>query len=230
HNIAQEKFHQTCYYAQLAQLTLILNEIFDLLLNYKCHYSDIYPSNALKKCPLKRLFPMYYELILKPIDLTIIRNKLDNGEYLSYDLFEQDLLLLFNNAITYCGEDSDVGRAVKELEIYFINILKINYQSTLNLFNNMNNKDKNQRNLNILQDFITRLHQKEIFDGQIREILYNIIYTIDNNTSIVYKTVLTNTTNTSRTTKNISTNDCIVHCRCGSVYDETSLVQCYACQ
>ena len=78
---------------------MILNEIFHLLLNYKCHHSDIYPSNALKKCPLKRLFPMYYEIILKPIDLTIIRNKLDNGEYLSYDFFEQDLLLLFNNAI-----------------------------------------------------------------------------------------------------------------------------------
>jgi len=42
---------------------------------------------------------MYYEIILKPIDLTIIQNKLDNGDYLSYDLFEQDLLLLFNNAI-----------------------------------------------------------------------------------------------------------------------------------
>jgi hypothetical protein len=42
---------------------------------------------------------MYYEIILKPIDLTIIRNKLDNGDYLSYDLFEQDLLLLFKNAI-----------------------------------------------------------------------------------------------------------------------------------
>lgn len=94
-----ELIDQTCYYAQLAQLNLILNEIFDLLLNYKCLYTDIYPSNALKKCPLKRLFPMYYELILKPIDLTMIRNKLDNGEYLSYDSFEQDFLLLFNNAM-----------------------------------------------------------------------------------------------------------------------------------
>jgi hypothetical protein len=94
-----ELIDKTCYYAQLAQLTFILNEIFELLLNYKCNNSDIYPTNALKKCPLKRLFPMYYELILIPIDLTIIRNKLDSGEYLSYDLFEQDLLLLFNNAI-----------------------------------------------------------------------------------------------------------------------------------
>ena len=42
---------------------------------------------------------MYYEIISKPIDLTIIRNKLDNGEYFSYDLFEQDFLVLFTNAI-----------------------------------------------------------------------------------------------------------------------------------
>ncbi len=68
-------------------------------MNYKCQNSDIYPSNALKKCPLKRLFPMYYEIILKPIDLTIIRTKLDNGDYFSYQSFEQDLLLLFTNAI-----------------------------------------------------------------------------------------------------------------------------------
>jgi hypothetical protein len=42
---------------------------------------------------------MYYEIILKPIDLTIIRTKLDNGDYFSYQTFEEDLLLLFTNAI-----------------------------------------------------------------------------------------------------------------------------------
>jgi hypothetical protein len=42
---------------------------------------------------------MYYEIILKPIDLTIIRTKLDNGDYFSYQSFEEDLLLLFTNAI-----------------------------------------------------------------------------------------------------------------------------------
>jgi hypothetical protein len=94
-----ELIDSTCYYAQLGQLTFILNEIFDLILNYRCENSDIYPSNALKKCPLKRLFPMYYEIILKPIDLTIIRSKLDNGDYLAYRFFEEDLLLLFRNAI-----------------------------------------------------------------------------------------------------------------------------------
>ncbi|CAF1451688.1 unnamed protein product, partial [Adineta steineri] len=218
-----ELIDKTCYYAQLAQLTLILNEIFDLLLNYKCPNSDIYPTNALKKCPLKRLFPMYYEIISKPIDLTIIRNKLDNGDYFSYNSFEQDLLLLFTNAITYCGEDSDVGRAVKDLQIYFLDILKIEYQSTIDLFNNMNEENKNERNLNILKDFITRLHEKEVLNGQCREILYDAIFTIDNSLSITIPT------NTHQTPKNTLINKFIIHCRCGSFYDETALVQCYAC-
>jgi hypothetical protein len=94
-----ELIDNTCYYAQLAQLTLVLNEIFELISHYKCQNSDVTPSQALKKCPLKRLYPAYYEIITKPIDLTLIRNKLDNGEYLSFHLFEQDLLLLFKNAI-----------------------------------------------------------------------------------------------------------------------------------
>ena len=89
----------------------------------------------------------------------------------------------------------------------------------------MNDNDKSDRNRNILQNFITNLHRKEVTNGQIRETLYDIIFNIDNNSPIVYKTVLTNTPKS----KPIPTNDCIVHCRCGSFDDETSLVQCYAC-
>ncbi len=94
----------------------------------------------------------------------------------------------------------------------------------------MSEENNNERNLKIFKDFITCLHEKEIVNGQIREILYETIFNIDNISSIVYKTIVPNTTSTHRTTKHILTNDCIIHCRCGSVYDETLLVQCYACQ
>jgi hypothetical protein len=70
-----------------------------LIVNYKCVNEDTTPSNVIKKCPSKRLFPAYYEIITRPIDLIMIKNKLENGEYSSFDLFEQDLLLLFKNAI-----------------------------------------------------------------------------------------------------------------------------------
>ena len=94
-----ELIDESCYYAQLAQLTVILNEIFESILHYKCADEDIIPSIVLQKCPSKRLVPAYYEIIDKPIDLIMIKNKLDNAEYLSFDLFEEDLVLLFTNAI-----------------------------------------------------------------------------------------------------------------------------------
>ncbi len=93
--------------------------------------------------------------------------------------------------------------------------LKLEYQSTINLFKNFNEENFNQRNLGILKDFIARLHEKEVIDGQIREILSEIIFNIESISS-----------NTQRIIKN----HWIVHCRCGSTYDEVPLVQCYACQ
>ncbi len=111
-----------------------------------------------------------------------------------------------------------MGRAVKELQRYCIEIVKIEYQSTINLFDNMQDEHQNDRNLGIFQDFIKRFHQKEVLHGQIREILAEIIFHIDQNQTILY--------NTPRPIKNHR----IIHCRCGSNCEETSLVQCYACQ
>lgn len=89
-------------------------------------------------------------------------------------------------------------------------------------------------NLNTLEEFVRRFHQREVRDGQIREILYNLISKIEENDEveeeedrIVYRIVSTTTVPHHRSAR---ANDLIVHCRCGSVQDETSLVQCYACQ
>lgn len=95
--------------------------------------------------------------------------------------------------------------------------------------------DRNSTTLHTLEEFIARLHKKETVHGQIREVLYDIIYTIDDHTDdddspIVYKIVLANNVNTHRAPRGRTTSDCVVHCRCGSVYDENSLIQCYACQ
>lgn len=94
-----ELIDETCYYAQLVQLTLVLNELLEIILHYKCINYDVTPSTTLRKCPSRRLYPAYYEIITKPIDLKSIKTKLDNGEYTSFHSFEQDLLLLFQNAI-----------------------------------------------------------------------------------------------------------------------------------
>jgi hypothetical protein len=135
---------------------------------------------------------------------------------------------------TFCGEDSDEARVVLELQDYFLHTVKIEYQTKLDLFDHMNDEDRNLTNLHTLENFIRHFHEKEVIDGQIREVLYDIIYNIDedttNNSPIAYKIVLGNSINSHRTGRTRTSSDCIVHCRCGSVYDENSLVQCYACQ
>lgn len=98
----------------------------------------------------------------------------------------------------------------------------------------MNDDERHSTNLHTLEEFIGRFHEKEVIDGQVREVLYDLIYCIDedsdNNPPINYKTVLGNTNSSHRLQRPRISSDFIVHCRCGSVYDENSLVQCYACK
>lgn len=104
----------------------------------------------------------------------------------------------------------------------------------LNLFNTMREEQQTLMNLHTFENFIERLHRKEIIDGQIRQVLYEIIYNLDENSDndspINYKIVLDSKINSHRTSKSRTALDCIIHCRCGSVHDEISIVQCYACQ
>jgi len=229
-----ELIDATCYYAQLAQLTLILHDIFDLILHYKTFDTDINPSMYLRTCPSKRLFPAYYQIIAKPIDLTSIKTKLDNGEYESFESFQQDIDLLFQNAIKYCGDDSNETRAIDDLQDYFNGTIKNEYENKFKLFNRMKILQENTENVQTFEQFLTDFHKKEVIEGQIREILYDIIYAVDDDTKtkapITYKIVLANGSNSHRSHRSKSSSDTIVHCRCGSVCDENSLVQCYACQ
>lgn len=123
---------------------------------------------------------------------------------------------------------------VAELEEYFFQTVKCDYEKMFELFVFMNDDEQHSTNFHTLDEFISRLHAKEVIDGQVREVLYDLIYCIDedseNNSPINYKIVLGNTNSSHRIQRSRTSSDCIVHCRCGSVYDENSLVQCYACE
>jgi hypothetical protein len=127
-----------------------------------------------------------------------------------------------------------VTRAVVELRDYFVRIIQYRYQRTIDLFRHMKHEQSYcLTNQSTLDAFIERLHRREIRDGLVRRTLYDMIYDIASITStsspIVYKIVV-NSIGSHRTIKSSGQADFIVHCRCGSVYDENSLVQCYACQ
>ncbi len=65
--------------------------------------------------PVELGIPDYFDIVEHPMDLTLVANKLENGAYKDMASFELDIKLVFENAILFNGDDSDVGLMAKEL-------------------------------------------------------------------------------------------------------------------
>merc|ERR1712020_157484 len=66
--------------------------------------------------PSKRDYPDYYDVISKPMDMTLIRQKMREDEYQSADALVDDVKLMFNNCKTYNVEGSDIYNNAITLE------------------------------------------------------------------------------------------------------------------
>ena len=69
--------------------------------------------------PIRDLAPDYYKTIKKPMDLSTVQSKLDNGIYKSVQEWKDDMHLITNNATTYNGKKSAVGSVAIELQRIF---------------------------------------------------------------------------------------------------------------
>jgi hypothetical protein len=65
--------------------------------------------------PVELGIPDYFEVIKHPMDLSLVKKRLENGSYKHLSAFESDTKLVFQNCIVYNGEDSDVGEMAKGL-------------------------------------------------------------------------------------------------------------------
>ena len=63
--------------------------------------------------------PDYFNVIKNPMDLGRIVTQLENNEYTKFEVFEKDVRLVFENAILYNGDNSDVGDMAKSLLTVF---------------------------------------------------------------------------------------------------------------
>jgi len=63
----------------------------------------------------------YLEVIKHPMDLGTVKNRMENGHYLSLKGFQADVFLTFNNAIVYNPEGSIVYNIAKEMKDKFTN-------------------------------------------------------------------------------------------------------------
>ncbi|XP_076069056.1 bromodomain adjacent to zinc finger domain protein 2B-like isoform X3 [Oratosquilla oratoria] len=66
-----------------------------------------------------RQFPTYKKIIKKPMDLSTIKKKIDDGTYKTREDFSEDLRLMFNNCETFNEDDSPVGKAGHNLRSFF---------------------------------------------------------------------------------------------------------------
>lgn len=74
--------------------------------------------------PVELGIPDYFEVVKHPMDLTLVVKKLQEGTYKDLASFERDTKLVFENAILFNGEDSDVGGMAQELLDIFAADLK----------------------------------------------------------------------------------------------------------
>ncbi|KAL1785459.1 bromodomain adjacent to zinc finger protein domain protein 2B isoform X1 [Sigmodon hispidus] len=66
-----------------------------------------------------KLVPGYKKVIKKPMDFSTIREKLNHGQYSSFETFALDVRLVFDNCETFNEDDSDIGRAGHSMRKYF---------------------------------------------------------------------------------------------------------------
>jgi hypothetical protein len=69
--------------------------------------------------PIKMELPDYYDVIKDPMDLTIVRKRLDGNLYRDIASFEADIELIFSNAMLYNERGSDVHEVAKEMREKF---------------------------------------------------------------------------------------------------------------
>ncbi|KAI4826303.1 hypothetical protein KUCAC02_021939 [Chaenocephalus aceratus] len=77
--------------------------------------------------PVSTLARNYYQIIRRPIDLSLIRRKLDKSNTLHYfnaEQFVDDVLLMFKNCSRFNYPDSEVAQAGRSLEEFFSSKLK----------------------------------------------------------------------------------------------------------
>lgn len=97
-------------------------------------------SEPFIKLPSKRHYPDYYKEIKHPISLAQIGNKIKNNCYENISDLEDDIILVFDNAMCYNRPDSKIFKDAAKLR----KILQLKSREIINVFNNDEVEDQNQ--------------------------------------------------------------------------------------
>ncbi|KAJ3615461.1 hypothetical protein Zmor_016400 [Zophobas morio] len=102
----------------IGPFTRYLKKILSVVYKHKEENRRV--SDLFVKIPSKRDYPDYAAIVKNPIALKPMKNKILEGKYKSVKDFEQDMLLMADNAKLYNGADSFVYRDALKLLVSII--------------------------------------------------------------------------------------------------------------
>ncbi|XP_022919947.1 ATP-dependent helicase brm isoform X2 [Onthophagus taurus] len=103
-----------------AKLKRQMNKLMNIVLKYTDSDGRLL-SEPFMKLPPKKDYPDYYDIIKKPIDMTKIVNRIDEGKYTDMTDLERDFMLLCQNAQIYNEEASLIHEDSIVLQSVFTN-------------------------------------------------------------------------------------------------------------
>jgi hypothetical protein len=80
--------------------------------------------------PVALGLPDYFDVVKTPMHLELVKKKLDNAVYSDMGTFARDAKLVFENAILYNGETSEVGALAQSMLVKFDKVFNTLVQGT----------------------------------------------------------------------------------------------------
>lgn len=97
-----------------------MRKLMDVVMMYEDQDGRVL-SDPFIKLPTRRELPDYYEIIKKPVDITKILNKIDEGKFEDFDALERDFMLLCSNTQKYNEDGSLIHEDSIVLQSVFTN-------------------------------------------------------------------------------------------------------------
>merc|ERR1712113_284196 len=104
----------------LRKLQKKMRKLMEIVIQYEDQDGRVL-SDPFMKLPTRKELPDYYEVIRKPVDITKILTKIEDGKYEDMDVMEKDFMLLCQNTQKYNEDGSLIHEDSIVLQSVFTN-------------------------------------------------------------------------------------------------------------
>merc|ERR1711997_371455 len=124
-----------------------MRKLMEIVIRYKDEDGRVL-SEPFMKLPTRKELPDYYEVIRRPVDISKIQVKIDDGKFDDIDTLEKDFTLLCENAQKYNQEGSIIHEDSVVLQSVFTNARELCSEMDIDM--SINNDELDTENINIV--------------------------------------------------------------------------------